>query len=108
MGQKMPPPPRLAKVDPRKEADGGFSTPARAEPRRLVERMAEALGIPSAALYGARPWQDAPPAANEGGIAADGGLDGACARLLHAYRRITASAERRRVLARVQAAAERN
>ena len=98
MGQKMPPPPRLIKDDPLKDVEGNPSSSARMQTRRLVGIIAEVLGVPPATMYEAK----------EGRIAADGDLDGECARLLQAYRSITNPAKRCRLLELVQAAAEKD
>ena len=85
----------FAPVDPAASSD-------RARKLRLLRRVADALQVSEASLYGIVD----PPSPIE---ATDPGcdIDGQCAALLLAFRRIADPEERRRLLALVEAIAER-
>lgn len=72
--------------------------------RRLLQRVAEALQVTEASLYGAGASL-ATLGAEQAGLEAD--LEVQCAALLHAFRHVRDPEERRRLLAIVQAASER-
>ena len=71
--------------------------------RRLLRRVAEALQVPEASLYGAA---GSPSATGGGPAVLEDDLEGQCTALLHAYRNIRDPEARRRLLALVQAASE--
>lgn len=85
----------FAPVDPAAASD-------RARKLRLLRRVADALQVSEASLYGTVD-STSPIVATEPGT----DLDGQCAALLLAFRRIGDPEERRRLLALVEAIAER-
>jgi len=76
------------------------------ETRRLVGRIADALRVPSGVLYEVPNLKSPPTAPDAGVTTTDVDLDGECAALLSAYRRIRAPEMRRRLLILAQAAVE--
>ena len=73
--------------------------------RRLLRRVAEALQVPEASLYGT---VTSPSETGVGRAVLEVDLAGQCSALLDAYRNIRDPEERRRLLALVEAASEGN
>lgn len=107
MGSKTPPPGQAPQADLKEDGAGGHPPSANSaiNPTPL-QRIANALQIPPDALY---QMSDANKAAcRPGGQAEDySGREGECSALIHAFLRIADPEERRRILALVQASAER-
>ena len=98
MGSKTPPISRLPQDEPLEDEGLHRSGPtAQPAPNPLLQRIAEALQVPSAALY------DLPNAVD---TTSSAGVEDERV-LLQAYRYIRDPAERRRLLSLVQEAAER-
>ncbi|MFK5600665.1 hypothetical protein ACFZ8E_27340 [Methylobacterium sp. HMF5984] len=104
MGSKSPPPDKPLNADLQEgDAVGHPLSAGHATKITSLQRIADALQVPPAALY--QP-QNAIKAAKPVGQTEDhGSQDGECAALLHAFLSISDPEERRRILARVQAIA---
>ena len=109
MGQRIPPPSASLEDEAWEDIDGPGSSPSPPRgTRRLVERIAEALGVSSGVLYEA-PTLEGPQRAPDAGVTAtDVQLDGDCAAMLNAYRLIRDPEMRRRLLILAQEAAKRS
>ncbi|WP_267360939.1 hypothetical protein [Methylobacterium sp. GC_Met_3] len=104
MGSKTPPHSMPVPGAPDEDRSGYPASSKGTRHSKLLSRIADALQVPQAALY-------QPPNAVTLGRGAHGDgaadLDRDCAALLHAFRRIGDLEERHRLLALVQAVAER-
>jgi hypothetical protein len=107
MGQRIPPPFARLEDEASEDVDARGSPPLVASGTRLiVGRIAEALGVSPGVLYEVPTLEGPPRAPDEGVTATDAHLDGDCAAMLNAYRRIRDPEMRRRLLILAQEAGE--
>ena len=92
----------------RKTLSFGASPLAASGTRLVVGRIAKALGVSPGVLYEVPTLEGQPTASNAGVSTTEVDLDGECAALLNAYRRIGDPEKRRRLLILAQEAAERS
>lgn len=106
MGSRTPPDDCPGNGSDDDSADMPTPSSNHAQTRSSLRRIAGALRVPLGDLYGQSGVAD--PVSEPGGPAAgDAGLAAECAALIRAFARIADPAERRRILALVQASADR-
>ena len=109
MGQRIPPPFARLEGEATEDVDGSGSPPSAISGTRLVVgRIAEALGVSPGVLYEVHTLEGQSISPDAGVTATDANLDGECAALLYAYRRIRDPEMRRRLLILAREAAERS